>query len=110
MPRKKQGSTSRPAEQKEQIVKLVRQRTDQPIVYYSNDVTVNHTKWDVQMHFGQLITPEDPDRAVEEGRVVIRQGVTVVMSREHAEAFRNALTQHLAKGLEGSEAVMKEQA
>lgn len=88
-----QGGTD--IEQK--TVKIVRRHSDDPLVYYANDSIVTHSKWDVQLNFGQLLVPFISNIAEAPDDYEIPQELVVMMSLKHAKAFSRALVEHLDK-------------
>lgn len=84
-------------EQPQKKVVLLRAHTEKTSVYYANDTVVSHTKWDVQLNFGQFLMP--PFGSVDQApdQITIPQDLVIILSKTHARAFCDALVAHLKK-------------
>ena len=75
-------------------IPLIRTRAEAPLVYYANDATVGHTKWEIQLSFGQLINPPfNPKQPPE--HLSISHDVVVLITMDHARALAKTLSAHL---------------
>lgn len=65
-------------------------RAENFVRFYANNIQVNFTQWDMRITFGQIV--DDPN-----GKLMIEEQASVVMSLQHAKAAIHILAQSFAE-------------
>ncbi len=84
----------------EKIQPLVRVKSPDSRIFYSNNATVVATQWDIHVYFGQV-------RESEPGKMIADESIGIIMTPEHAVALSNIL-KHALEQYEASNGKIRE--
>jgi len=81
-----------------QEVPIIRRETEKTHIFYSNDMWIGRTKWEIQMSFGRFpIFPPANTVIGPPDAVHVTADVTIIMTYEHAKRMLEALSNQIEK-------------